>query len=126
VLSDLALLYSAEGNLARTGELLERALRIAEADPASPDCAGLMNNLGFLYYRRGKYARSREMFQRAVQVIESRPEANRADLVTILGNLGKAELAAHDVHSAEVHFARARVEAKRFFGDDPGKVRKAR
>ena len=125
VLSDLSLLYSAEGNLARAGELLERALRIAERDPASPDCAGLLNNLGFLYYRRGKYGRSREVFEKAIRVIESRPAANRSDLVTILGNLGTAELAAHDAPAAELHFQKALVEAERFFADDPAKGLKA-
>ena len=62
-LSDLALLYAADGKLSRAGSLLERALRIATADPHSPDAAGLMNNLGYLYARKGKYGKARDMLE---------------------------------------------------------------
>ncbi len=110
-LSDLALLYSAEGDLNRAAKLLERALQIANTDPASPDAAGLMNNLGYLYFRRGKQVRARELFEKAL-IVTTVP----ADQVTILGNLGAAELAAHELQSpAEPHFRRALTVAQESF-----------
>jgi tetratricopeptide (TPR) repeat protein len=119
-LSDLALLYSAEGDLNRAAKLLERALQIASTDPASPDAAGLMNNLGYLYFRKGKQVRARELFEKALTVTTV-----RTDQVTILGNLGAAELASHDARSAERHFRQALTLAQESFGSSDPKCLKA-
>jgi tetratricopeptide (TPR) repeat protein len=119
-LSDLALLYSAEGDLNRAAKLLERALQIASADPASPDAAGLMNNLGYLYFQKGKQLRARELFEKALAVTKV-----RTDQVTILGNLGAAELSAHDARSAEQHFRQALAIAQASFGASDPKCLKA-
>jgi tetratricopeptide (TPR) repeat protein len=129
-LSDLALLYAADGDLARAGKLLVRAMRIASADPHSLEAPGLMNNLGYLYFRQGKYARSRDMFERAIAVIESRGGevgvmADGSDLVTILGNLGTVELASHQPKAAERHFLRALSLAEESSGTSRVKIRKA-
>ena len=124
-LSDLALLYAADGNLSRAGSLLERALRIATADPHSPDAAGLMNNLGYLYARKGKYGKARDMFERAIGAVENGAGEGGADLVTILNNLGAAELAAHDARSAELHFRRALALNEQSLGGDRARSLKA-
>jgi Tfp pilus assembly protein PilF len=101
-LSDLALIYSSEGDLKHSGKLLERALHIAEADPRSKEKATLMNNLGSLYFRRGKYTQARAMFENAM--VDAEAAHDNEALVTILGNLGTVELAARDAESARRHF----------------------
>ncbi len=117
-LSDLALLYAADGHFSKAGTLLERALRIAGNDPGSPDTAGLMNNLAYLYFRKGKYTRSRDMFERAIALVEKDANAGGPDLSTMLSNLGTAELAAHDAGSAQRHFRSALTLSEKSFGAD--------
>lgn len=114
-MSDLALLYAAEGDLAHAGKLIERAVRMKGIIRDSPELAGLMNNLGYLYFKKGKYALSRDMFARAV-AIAGRVTADGSDLVTMLGNLGIADLAAHDAAAAEAHFQREVSIAEASFG----------
>ena len=118
-MSDLALLYAAEGDSNHAAKLLERALRITGTSPtgqAAPVAAGLMNNLGTIYFRKGKYTQSREMFEHAVAAVGSGVTADGSDLVTMLSNLGNAELAAHDAGAAERDFRRALSIAKTSFG----------
>jgi tetratricopeptide (TPR) repeat protein len=125
-ISDLSLLYAADGDLNRAGKLLSRALRIASADLHSKEVAGLMNNLGYLYFRQGKYNRSRDMFERASVAVENGGvTSDGSDLVTILGNLGTAELAAHHPVAAERHFRRALFIAEASPATNPAKIRKA-
>ena len=117
-LSDLALLYAADGHLNKAGKLLERALRIAGPGTGSPDTAGLMNNLAYLYFQKGKYTRSRDMFERAIALVEKGANASDPDLATMLSNLGTAELAAHDAGSAQRHFRSALALSEQSFGAD--------
>jgi len=115
-MSDLALLYAAEGDMGRAGKLIERAVRIRGVMPGSPELAGLMNNLGYLYFKKGKYALSREMFARAIAMAGAGVTADRSDLVTMLGNIGIADLAAHDAVAAEAHFRQEVSIAEASFG----------
>lgn len=119
-ISDLALLYAAEGDLAHAGKLLERALRIT-GGTRSPEAAGLMSNLGYLYFKKGNYTVSRDMFERAIAAAGNGVTADGSDLLTMLGNLGTVELAMHDAPAAEGHFRRAVSLAEESYGENSAK-----
>jgi len=123
-MSDLALLYAAQGDLSHSSKLLERALRIT-GDAPSPEAAGVMNNLGTLYYKKRKYYEARDMFERAIAIVGNGVMPDGSDLLTMLGNLGGAELALHDAPAAELHFRRALSVAQNSFGPGDAKYIKA-
>ncbi len=84
-----------------------------------------MNNLGYLYFKKGKYTASRDMFERAIAAAGNGVTADGSDMLTMLGNLGAAELAMHDAPAAEEHFRRAATLAEESFGPDSAKYRDA-
>lgn len=102
-LSDLALLYANEGNLARAEALLRRALAINRAEN-SPDLPALLNNLGFLYAQKRKYSLAEDVFDRAIASTEKSRGPDDPDLVTMLSNAGYVYLQHRRFHAAEDRF----------------------
>jgi tetratricopeptide (TPR) repeat protein len=71
-LSNLAVLYQAQGRYAEAAPLYQRALAIREKalGPEHPDVATSLNNLAGLHRAQGRYAEAEPLFRRALAIFK--------------------------------------------------------
>jgi tetratricopeptide (TPR) repeat protein len=87
-LSNLALLYEAQGRYAEAEPLHQRALATRERalGPEHPYVATSLNNLAELYRVQGRYAEAEPLFKRALAIWEKAPGPEHPHVATSLEN----------------------------------------
>ena len=88
-LSNLALVYQAQGRDAEAEPLCQRALAINEKalGPDHPDVAVSLNNLALVYQARGRYADAEPLFKRSLTIREKALGPDHPDVAHSLNNL---------------------------------------
>ena len=119
ILSNLSLVYSAQGNSAKAMQCGEEALSVFHAEKAAPlDLAVLLNSYGRLKMDAGDFNRAESLFAESVAVREKVKGSNSVELVSPLVNLSGAYLEQKKLAQAEATCRRAIVICQQQDGDD--------
>ncbi len=108
-LNNLANLYLAREDLAKTEMLYRRALEIREKalGPDHPDVAGSLNNLANIYRMKGDYAKAELLYQRALEIREKVLGPDHPDVANPLNNLAIVYSVKGEYAKAEPLYRRA-------------------
>ncbi|MCG8348992.1 MAG: tetratricopeptide repeat protein, partial [Chloroflexales bacterium] len=109
LLNNLGLLLQAQGDLARAGPYLDRALAIREQrfDPDHLAMAISLNNLALLLKRQGEYAVARSLYERVLAIREQWQGPDHPETAASLHNLAGLRVAMGDLAGARPLYERA-------------------
>ncbi len=118
-LSDLALLYTAQGDYARAEPLFRQALHIEKQvlGDKHPDHATSLNNLAALYHDQGDYALAEPIFRQALGIRKQALGDKHPDSVVSLNNLAVLYHTQGDYARAEPLYRQALGIRKQTLGD---------
>jgi TonB family protein len=102
VLSDLASIATARGDLIAAESLLQRALPLANAHLAAdhPDVAAILSGLARLYLRRSDFTKAEPVLQQLLQIKRARGD-DHPEVATVLASLATVHSAIGAHESAE-------------------------
>lgn len=91
ILSNLCLVYSAQGDMTKAMQCSEEAISIFHAQKASPaDLGVLLNSHGLLKMKSGDYNRAADLFAESIELRERKVGKDSITLVSPLVNLSSA------------------------------------
>jgi len=119
-LSDLGLLYWAQGAYTNAEPLYERAMAIREKalGPDHLDVATSLNDLASLYEAQGTYGKAELLHKRALAIREKALGPDHLDVATSLNNLATLYLAQGAYGKAEPLYERALTRLEKALGPD--------
>jgi CHAT domain-containing protein/Tfp pilus assembly protein PilF len=126
-LSNLAILYQAQGRLADAGPLYRRSLAIAERvlGPDNPELATALNNLATLDDDQGRYADAETLYRRSLVIREKALGPNHRLVAASLNNLAVLYKRLARYADAEPLFKRALAIDEKVTGPDSPDVARA-
>jgi CHAT domain-containing protein/Tfp pilus assembly protein PilF len=117
-LTDLANLYTQQGQDSRVEPLFQRALAIREAafGPNHPNVARSRVNIAYVYMIEGLYGRAEPLYQHALALQEAALGKSHPDLAPTLNDLGRLYMAQGLYSKAEPIFQRSLAIREAAFG----------
>ena len=108
------------GEVAKMGELLERALDVSEKTlgPEHPQVALCLHSLGILHDSRGDTTKAEQLYQRALTIAEKTLGTEDSFFSALLNSLGVLNLRRRDYERAEQFLQRSLTIKEKLFGPD--------